>query len=173
MTIKLMIKERVQDAKMNRFPYGTDYYQKKNIVEYLYKQVVGLQEVVIGLDFMMKAVVGSDSIQAGRDFRFHYDQINDAENFRRMKGYNSVLHSRARFHYEMLLMLQNINEDVNGSIITPPEDLIRELSNYASQLRNLLKIQFDMSDREVDEVAAFQTLGQMDEFKSDSPEDAL
>ena len=153
----MTIREGVRDIEMNRFNPFSDFNDRKVVVQNLYQQVVGLQEVIIGLDFLIKAVRGDDSIQAGRDFRFHYDNINDAESFRRVRGYFVMVSGRNDFLDDMKKMMEDINESINDSIFTDPEDLIRELSNYAIRLRGKLVNEYDMTVREVDELATLKT----------------
>jgi hypothetical protein len=130
------IKERVNDAPVSRW-YG-DGERAKKVHEILAIRIATLQEVVIGLDYLMKAVRGDDSIRAGRDFRFHYDQINNAENFRRVRGFGVMLNGRNDFLDNMKIMMENVNEEVNGSISTPPNELIRELSEYLEDMKTVL-----------------------------------
>lgn len=161
------IKQRVSDAYIGGGLFGSPSRDKQAAM-ILSMRIATLQEVVIGLDFLMKAVEGDDSIQAGRDFRFHYDQINNAENFRRVKGYYGIVTSRNNFVFDMKGMLEDINEEVNGSIFTPPDELIRELSGYLVEMRGILRRDHDYTPREFDELIGRDA--EPDELRDESGE---
>lgn len=143
------IKERVRESVVSRGWYGSRERAKK-AAEILTIRIATLQEVVIGLDYLMKAVRGDDSIRAGRDFRFHYDQINNAENFQRVRGFYGIVTSKNNFVDDMKRMMEDVNEEVNGSIFTPPDELIRELSKYLVDMRGVLRLDYDYTPEEFD-----------------------
>ncbi len=146
------IKQQVREFTLSRRSGFLGYDREKLAAEILTIRIATLQEVVIGLDFLMKAVEGDDSIQAGRDFRFHYNQINNAENFRRVRGFYGIVTAKNNFVDDMKRMMENINEEVSRSLFTPPDELIRELARYLIEMKGVLRNDFGYTPKEFDEL---------------------